>query len=114
MKIDELMNAEIIRRLENLEGLTGEEYDNEVRNLEKLYKLRLDELKIKADESNKKKQAINQYVIEGVKLVGQVSICVLPLIAYNKWFNQGLQFEETGTYTAPTVRNLTNKLLPKK
>lgn len=50
-----------------------------------------------------------KFVIKtGVEIAG----ITLPLLFYSKWFEQGLEFEETGVFTATTFKNFFNKLKP--
>mgnify|MGYP003313273040 CR=1 FL=1 len=37
---------------------------------------------------------------------------VLPLMFYNKLFEEGLRYEETGIFTATTFKNLLSKIKP--
>lgn len=39
---------------------------------------------------------------------------VIPLIAYDKWYREGLKFEEEGSYSSVNVRNLLNSKKPVK
>ena len=61
-------------------------------------------------EEMKAKQQQKQRTVEvaisaGVGLLGTV----ITLFTYGKMFNRGLKFEETGTYTSVTMRNLLGK-----
>lgn len=122
------MNKEIKRKLEKeisdeLEILNNLEFgsDEEVKavdNLVKLYKLKIEEdesqIKIKSDKEFKEKQLREQvkdrYFRTGIA-IGEV---ILPLIFYGIWMNKGFKFEETGTFTSGTFRNLINCFKPKK
>ena len=37
---------------------------------------------------------------------------VLPLMFYGVWMRRGLRFEETGTFTSQTFKNLFNRFKP--
>lgn len=64
---------------------------------------------IKAKEQNKQK--ITEVAISaGIGLAGTL----ISLFAYNRMFNKGLKFEETGTFTSTTMRNLLGKFKPGK
>lgn len=125
------MNEEIKRKLEKeisdeLETLNDLEFgsDEEVKavdNLVKLYKLKIEEdesqMKIEKEKSDKefkekqlREQVKDRYFRTGIA-VGEV---VLPLIFYGIWMNKGFKFEETGTFTSGTFRNLINCFKPKK
>lgn len=55
-----------------------------------------------------KDQVIDRYVRTGIA-VGEL---VLPLIFYGIWMNRGFKFEETGSFTSTTFRNLMNRFKP--
>lgn len=39
---------------------------------------------------------------------------VLPLVFYGIWMNKGFKFEETGSFTSTTFKNLLNRFRPTK
>lgn len=53
---------------------------------------------------------IDRYVRVGVA----AAELVLPLVFYGVWMKKGLKFEETGTYSSTTFRNLFNRFKPTK
>lgn len=53
-------------------------------------------------------QAIDRYVKIGIS----AAELVLPLMFYGVWMKKGFRFEETGTYTSATFRNLFNRFKP--
>ena len=55
-------------------------------------------------------QVIDRYVKIGLETAG----LVLPLIFYAVWMRRGFRFEETGTYTSSTFKNLFNRFKPTK
>lgn len=95
--------------------------DNEVENLTKLYKLRIEEAKIESDKKDKinennlrSKQIQSESIGRWINLGAQVGIALASLVAYDIWFNRGLRFEENGTIGSPMNRNLLSRLLPSK
>lgn len=49
-----------------------------------------------------------------VKVLIDGATVLVPIIFYNVWMNKGFKFEETGTYTSNTFKNLFNKFKPNK
>lgn len=62
-------------------------------------KIDKDELVRLKDDSDKKKDRI-------IKIVLESSSIILPLIFYGIWMKRGFEFEENGSYTSTTFRNL--------
>ena len=106
------LDDEIQDLLGNLSDLEAdsEEYSKITKNLDTLYKLKLEEEKNKSEFSNEKKQnkfRIIGYVLEGAGLL-------IPLAFYGRWMKRGFKFEETGTYTSKTFMNLQHFFKPTK
>ncbi|MGN1370923.1 MAG: hypothetical protein ACI4XM_01390 [Candidatus Coprovivens sp.] len=105
--INELLCKEIEEEIKYLKTLEpgGEEHSRAVESLTKLYKIKMDE-DTKVDEKQKlNKDVINQYLKLGIDVAG----IILPLMFYSRWMNKGFKFEETGTFTSTTFRNLFQK-----
>lgn len=49
-----------------------------------------------------------------IKVVTDTAIVVVPIIFYNVWMKKGFIFEETGTFTSNTFKNLFSKFKPMK
>ena len=49
-----------------------------------------------------------------IKVITDATTIIVPIIFYNAWMNKGFRFEETGTYTSNTFKNLFNKFKPSK
>lgn len=47
-----------------------------------------------------------------IKLGCEVAKVAVPIIFYNVWMNRGFEFEETGSYTSNTFRNLFGRFKP--
>lgn len=111
-KTKRTLDNEIQDLLGNLNDLEadGEEYSKITKNLDTLYKLKLEEEKNKSELTNNEKQnkfRIIGYVLEGAGIV-------LPLIFYGRWMKRGFKFEETGTYCSKTFMGLQKFFKPKK
>ena len=112
--------AKVIRDLAVIHGLRVEElktrwdYELKYENMEREFEVKYENMKRedehkKREEELKKEQSrwdkINQYITHGIATAG----IVFPLIFYGIWMKKGLKFEETGTYTSGTFRNLINR-----
>lgn len=49
-----------------------------------------------------------------IKVLVDGATILVPIIFYNVWMNRGFKFEETGTYTSNTFKNLFSKFKPGK
>ncbi len=115
----EMLLKEINSDIEVLDslGLSDEEYKVCVNNIETLYKLKLEEdkirLQISQNEREKKKskgEVFERYAKIGVDILG----IMLPIIFYAHWLRTGMEFEKTGTFTSTTFKGLFNKFRPTK
>lgn len=64
----------------------------------------------RTEEENARKDRIINLIRIGVDITG----VILPLIFYGGWMNRGFKFEETGTFTSATFRNLFQRFRPTK
>lgn len=100
--VKRLLDEAVKSRIEGLDALTpgSDEETQAVRNIATLCEAR--------STDNKKEQVVDRilkYTFEGVTFV-------CGLLAYNRWFKLGLQFEKDGTFTTKTVSNLTRLFKP--
>lgn len=125
-------HTEVVDTLVKLHKLKIEEQKTIFESTDKKESLEF-ERKIKGDELTLKKQQfeldketqtkdfqlkdnlekdskVDRYVKVGVEVAG----IVLPLVAYGMWYNRGLKFEETGTFTSSMIKNLLGKFKPTK
>ena len=79
-------------------------YGSELDKAEQETKFKEKELELKAKEL---KQDRIFRIVQTCAAGGQFLIL---LLAKNKWFREGLKFEETGTYSAQTFKNLLSKM----
>lgn len=123
---EELLEYVIKEELQNLTTLeAGEEKSSAIDDLVKLYKLKIEEDKNQNDLMEKvdarenevllKEKQLNQEKKNGfLKLGLEAAGIILPLVFYAAWMTKGFKFEETGTYTSTTFRNLFGGFKPKK
>lgn len=119
------LEERIMDQLDNVSSLTSgsEEETAAIDNLVKLYRLKLEEDKIRADSEEKREQrncdnTFKRKQLEDdnrnryFRLVLEAAGIVLPLMFYASWMRKGFKFEETGTFTSATFRNLFNRFKP--
>lgn len=131
-EIKSLLDGVIKTAIRDLETLSPEKRSEAIQDLATLHRLRMEEIKTEADVEDKrerregdkadrdrdeqvekrraKEQVIDRYVNLGVA----VAELVLPLVCYGVWMGKGFKFEETGTYTSQTFKNLFNRFKPTK
>lgn len=129
-----LLERAITGEFGKLESLDpgSKEYTDTVEAIGKLYKTRMDEIKLNSDLKNdllekqraaeiqeKEDQFRRDQLAEQVKdryfkiAMGTAELLV-PLIFYATWMKKGFKFEETGTFTSSTFRGLFSKFKPTK
>lgn len=123
--LDDVIEQEI-HGVESLESGSSEK-SSAIRDLAMLHKLRIEEIKAQTEADEKrerremdsdhtrddailKRQAREQMIDRGVR-IGEL---MLPLICYGIWMNKGFKFEETGTFTSTTFKNLLSRFKPTK
>lgn len=111
-EIKSKLDEEILSLMENMSQLdpSSEEYKAIADNLSTLHKLRNDERKLDCEEE----QAIEQNKDRYIRLGICVAEIIVPLMFYTCLVNKGFKFEETGTFTSTTFRNLLNRIKPTK
>ena len=122
---DEQFKAEIALKERQVTGDTAEhelkekqlEADTTHRNAELTLKER--ELDSKdadrtREEELQKRQARDQMIDRCVRTGVAVGELVLPLVFYGVWMNRGFKFEESGSFTSTTFKNLLNRFRPTK
>lgn len=93
--LDKQIKTEILK-LSTLEA-GSKDKTTAIDDLVKLHRLKIEE------ESRK-----DRFLRIGVDVAG----IILPLIFYGIWLRRGFKFEETGTFTSTTFRNLINRFRP--
>ena len=126
-EIRDLLGEVIKTEIRNLSTLEpgSKEKSIAIEDLAKLYRLRIEETRNEWDFNEKyesrdsdmqfkknqlEEQVKDRYFRLGVEAAG----IILPLIFYAVWMKRGFKFEETGTYTSTTFRNLFNRFKPTK
>jgi hypothetical protein len=126
-EIRDLLGEVIKTEIQNLSTLEpgSKEKSIAIEDLAKLYRLRIEETRNEWDFNEKyesrdsdmqfkknqlEEQVKDRYFRLGVEAAG----IILPLIFYAVWMKRGFKFEETGTYTSTTFRNLFNRFKPTK
>jgi hypothetical protein len=126
-EIKDLLEQEIKAELADLATATpgSEEQEAIVDNVVKLYKLRIDEMKVILEHADKgdartgaeleeaaryEERKLDRIINAGVK----AAEIILPLLFYATWMNKGFRFEENGTYTSTTFKGLFNRFRPTK
>lgn len=125
-ELNELLTETIKSEIENL-GNSSFDDDKaaEVDCICKLYKTLIEENKNameigetvrtrESDERMKRLQIASGNKDRWVKLGTDIAGIILPLAFYGIWMGKGLKFEETGTFTSLTFKNLLNKFKPTK
>lgn len=101
-EIKKLLDDAIETEINNLNSASNKDEKSEViKNLAALYKLRIEAFQL--DENT-----LDRYAKIGIA----AAELVLPLIFYGVWMSRGLRFEETGTFTSQTFKNLFNRFKP--
>lgn len=122
-----LLEEEIKNGIKHLKSLSfgSEEHSHAVETLGKLYKLKLDEDKNDNEHMEKmeyqetdhdfKRAQLDEAVKDRYFRLGMaVAELVLPLMFYGIWMSRGFKFEENGTFTSQTFRNLFSRFKPTK
>jgi len=66
------------------------------------------------EEDLQKRQAKDLMIDRCVRIGVAMGELVLPLVFYGIWMNRGFKFEETGSFTSTTFKNLLNRFRPTK
>lgn len=101
-EIKKLLDDAIETEINNLNSASDKDEKSEViKNLAALHKIRIEAFQL--DENT-----LDRYAKIGIA----AAELVLPLMFYGVWMRRGLRFEETGTFTSQTFKNLFNRFKP--
>ena len=118
LSMDDKDKTESVSDVINLCKAMVEDDKVKLDNEEKIKKRETDERTLKeareADEKFKEQQEKNQKWDRRIKYGLDAASIGLPLLFYGIWMRQGFRFEETGTYTSQTFRNLFGRFSPKR
>lgn len=120
---DEQFKAELALKQRQVDGDTAEhklkEKQSEADSEHKGAELALKERELDSKDADRtqegelqKRQARDQMVDRCVRTGVAVGELVLPLVFYGIWMNKGFKFEETGSFTSTTFKNLLNRFRP--
>ncbi len=133
-EIEDLLREEIKNQIEGLSDFESgsEEKLKVIKGVAELYKLKIDEEKVKAESTDKEDRrktendfgqreiVLKEEEAKELKKDRLIRVCIsgaeliLPLLFYAVWMRKGLKFEETGTFTSTTFRGLFNRFRPTK
>lgn len=130
-EIKKLLDDAIETEIKNLNSASDADEKSEViKNLAALHKLRIEEIKTETEieerserrimdkenhenDANLKEVQLHENTLDRYVKVGIAAAeLVLPLMFYGVWMKRGLRFEETGTFTSQTFKNLFNRFKP--
>lgn len=97
-----------------LQEPTAEGYSAATDRLEKLYKLRIEEIKADGEIEFKKAQLAEGKKDRWIKLIVDGVAIGAPLVCYGVWYYSGLEFEKTGSIRSLPVRNLLSLFKPRR
>lgn len=125
-EIKKLLDDAIETEINNLNSASNKDEKSEViKNLAALHKLRIEEIKTETEIEEKSERRamdkaahdedatlkafqLDENTLDRYAKIGIAAAeLVLPLMFYGVWMRRGLRFEETGTFTSQTFKNLT-------
>lgn len=129
-KLRDLLEEEIEREIGKLSYMQpgSDEHVKAVESLTKLYKVNIEGLESERafreqceqdvdrerdwqlKNAQLEEQQKDRYFKFGVDAAG----ILIPIVFYGIWMRRGFKFEENGTYTSQTFRNLFNRFRPTK
>lgn len=127
-----LLDEEIRAEIEGLSNLIpgSKEHLDAVESLTKLYKLRIEDSRaameynkeidddqfrqnqMEKDAESQKEELAEQRIDRLVRMGIAGLELIVPIVFYNIWMKRGFKFEETGTFTSTTFKNLINRFRP--
>lgn len=108
----ELLEEVIEKEIRGLSAYSGKDKADAIDNLTQLYKLKIEEDRIRQEATAKDLEQNSRNKDRFINIGLQLGMTMMSLLAYNAWYNRGLKFQETGTFTDPMLRNLLAKLIP--
>lgn len=112
----ELLKEEFEREIEKVSSLKegSEEHSRAVQDLDKLYRLSMEDRKIEQEIELKKEELKSQKVDRYIKYGMGASGFVLTNLFYDIWHRRGLKFEETGAIASGVVKDFMKNIKPFK
>jgi hypothetical protein len=101
--------------VENLEDKisAGNGTMEEVNQYEKLKKVQIYEMKAVREQKAREKDSVWMRVLKVIEVIGTVGVSIGGLLLYKEMYEEGLKFEETGTFTSMPVKDLFRRVKTK-
>lgn len=118
-KVNDLMDEELTILMKALEGepTDSEKYKEITERIETLSKVANERAKTMNDIDIKNKDSKRYWIdktLDGIKLGVEITGIVAPLLFYKKWMMLGFKWEEEGSITSQTFKQLIGKFKPHK
>ena len=109
---EKMLNEEMIRMFQELANteVTDEKRKEIIDELVALHALKIDIEKINLEFKDKFRMKKDVIFKAGV----DVATTIMPLVFYAFWMTKGFKFEETGSYSSTTFKNLFSRFKPTK
>lgn len=92
----------------------AEKAQNEKRLTLEERKLDIEQERLDHDKHELTVQTRDGWIGTAIHTALDIATAVLPLVFYGAWLQEGMKFEETGSFTSSTFRNFIGKLKPTK
>ena len=109
-EIKKLLDDAIETEIKNLNSASNKDEKSEV--IKKSERRAMDKAAHDEDATLKAFQLDENTLDRYAKIGIAAAELVLPLMFYGVWMRRGLRFEETGTFTSQTFKNLFNRFKP--
>lgn len=129
-----MVDNELRAQIEKLSFLEpgSKEQTEAIENIVKLYRVRIEDSKaaieynkgiddnefrqeqMEKEERSRKEQLAEQRIDRFVRIGIAAAELMVPIIFYSAWMKKGFKFEETGSFTSMTFKNLINRFKPTK
>ena len=129
-KLKDLLETEIGKEIGELSYLKpgSDEHVKAVESLTKLYKVNIERAESERASREQREQEVDRekdWLFKNAQLEEQrkdryfklgvdAAGILIPIVFYGIWMHKGFKFEESGTYTSQTFRNLFNRFRPTK
>ena len=115
--VERLLDEEIRSRFDRLHKSISPASDNDgrdiqIKELEALYRLRIDEKRVNAENAANEAAHKAEATDRRFKLGVDIAAILIPVLSYSVWLTKGFEFEKSGSFTSMTFKNLFNKLRP--
>lgn len=111
-EIQTMYEDELLRQLQLMEDLEGDELTKAVESFERMYKLeqenekqRAEQVKIERESIKNRKDNVHRWIEHGLDILKIAA----PLAVGTVWTIMGFNYEETGVVSSPTFKDILNK-----